>query len=71
MPFRREASRCPKAITRQSYYESRISGMPDILSTSRETDLSVEVKEKISLPTNQAQARIFFTTLPATSVRRK
>jgi hypothetical protein len=36
MPLRREASRCPKAITRQSYYESRISGIPDVLSSSRE-----------------------------------
>src|SRR5438477_3390894 len=34
MPVRREATGCPKAMTRQSYYESRISAIPDVFLPS-------------------------------------
>jgi hypothetical protein len=31
----RDPTEYPKAMTRQSYYESRKSGMPDVLNASR------------------------------------
>jgi hypothetical protein len=47
IPLRRVASECPKAMTRQSYYENRISGIPDVLSTSRDNGAITRVNRAL------------------------
>jgi hypothetical protein len=54
MPLRRGATGCPRAMTRLSYYESQISSIQDVLSTSRDNCLvaAAGVEQSVKPPTS-------------------